>query len=802
VSANNKYKSYLPFWRSRHFLLLFSFFIFHFLPIHAEDGKIDSLLTIINKDSKDTNRVNSLNALCKVYNKNGKIDKAIESANEAAKLAEELNFFKGESEAYNNIGSIYFTKRDYNSTLIYFQKALRLSEKAGDKFKERAAIVIDNIGLVYEAQGDYSKAQDYYSKALKIAEGLKDKRLQAYTMGNIGNFYTMQGNDSKALEYYLKAVKMKEELGDKNGVAMSSSNIGLQYKGQGDYPKALEYYFKALKMAQELGDKQLEANTISNIGTVYREQGDYSKALEYDFKTLNLAEEIKYTQLQASAAGNIGLVYWGRSDYSKALEYYGKALKIAEESGDKNTEAIIADNIGIVCENQGDLPQALDYEFKALKLSKEVGDKNGTAVNTGNIGEIYIKQKKYKDAEKYILQAIYLADTIKLLEAIQESNLNLSQLFSQTGEWKKAYEAFKQYSNAKDSIAVKDKSRDIGRIEAKSDYDKRLLIEKAEDEKNAALALVNSKRRKIIMGLVLAIALAVALIALIIFRSLKITRKQREVIEQQKEEVENQKALMEEKNKDILDSITYAKRLQDAIFPQVSLIKHYLPESFVFYKPKDIVAGDFYWMTQLTVEGNETVFLASADCTGNGVQGAMVSVICSDALNATVKEFGITVPGKILEKSSELIAQTFQKNTENVNDGMDISLVAINMQQDAKGLVNIKWSGANIPLWIVSNGSVLEVSPDKQSVGKQGQKKPFATHGIDIKKGDILYLFSNGYAEQLGSDGIGYAAFREKLLEISLLSMEEQEKKLAETLKSITNQAAQLDDILIMGIRV
>ena len=216
---------------------------------------------------------------------------------------------------------------------------------------------------------------------------------------------------------------------------------------------------------------------------------------------------------------------------------------------------------------------------------------------------------------------------------------------------------------------------------------------------------------------------------------------------------------LEEKNKEITDSITYAKRLQNAILPSEQSIKEHLPENFILYKPKDIVAGDFYWMhliesrtksqddksedaKQKNLDSN-TILLAVADCTGHGVPGAMVSVVCSNALNRSVNEFSLTEPGEILDKTRELVLETFSKADEDVKDGMDITLVSING-------TNVQWAGANNPLWYIKATEFGEIKAHKQPIGKIENPSKFPTHSLEFNKGDMLYLITDGFADQFG----------------------------------------------------
>jgi len=267
--------------------------------------------------------------------------------------------------------------------------------------------------------------------------------------------------------------------------------------------------------------------------------------------------------------------------------------------------------------------------------------------------------------------------------------------------------------------------------------------------------------------------------------------------------------MIEEKNRDITASITYAKRLQEAILPPTDYVKQHLPDSFILYKPKDIVAGDFHWMfseeTPREGQGASEIFVAAADCTGHGVPGAIVSVVCSNALNRTVKEFGLRNTGKILDKVTELVLETFEKSDKDVKDGMDISLLSCKM---ANGKWQMEWSGANNPLWYIQNGIVNEITPDKQPIGKHDNRKPFTTHQLpmtDDRSPITFYLFTDGYADQFGGakrKKLKYKQLQEKLSAIYHLPMEEQRIILEKTFDEWKGNLEQVDDVLIIGIRI
>ena len=257
-----------------------------------------------------------------------------------------------------------------------------------------------------------------------------------------------------------------------------------------------------------------------------------------------------------------------------------------------------------------------------------------------------------------------------------------------------------------------------------------------------------------------------------------------------------QRDIVKERNTEILDSISYAKRIQAAILPTYKLVKEYLENSFVLYKPKDIVAGDFYWIEH---RDNKILF-AAADCTGHGVPGAMISVICNNGLNRAVREFGLTEPGKILDKTREIIIQEFEKSEEEVRDGMDIALCSLEGKK-------LRYAGANNPLWVAKKGAeeILEIRADKQPIGKYETQTPYATHVLDLEAGDTIYIFSDGYADQFGgAKGKKFKAanFKKLLLSVQNEPMERQREIVDEVFENWKGSIEQLDDVCVIGVRI
>ncbi len=260
------------------------------------------------------------------------------------------------------------------------------------------------------------------------------------------------------------------------------------------------------------------------------------------------------------------------------------------------------------------------------------------------------------------------------------------------------------------------------------------------------------------------------------------------------------RAKINEKTRQVADSINYAKRLQDAILPSMKEVHQHFPNSFILFEPKDIVSGDFYWFEKV----NNIVFLAAADCTGHGVPGAMVSVVCASALNRSVKEFDLIDPSQILDKTREIVVDTFAKSQEDVKDGMDISLLTVDLNSN-----KINWAGAISPIYILRKESnELEiVKGDREPIGYTKQSSSFTSHSLDLAHGDLIYQFSDGFADQFGgprNKKYGYKRMRNLLLEIRSKPMDEQKSTLLTTIHQWMKEGGdeQVDDICFIGVRI
>ncbi len=304
------------------------------------------------------------------------------------------------------------------------------------------------------------------------------------------------------------------------------------------------------------------------------------------------------------------------------------------------------------------------------------------------------------------------------------------------------------------------------------------------------------EEQKSIIWLSILFLLIVSVLGIMAYRSYRLKNAANILISEQKAEIEGQHDVLEEQHREITDSINYAKRIQDAIMPPLSLVHQHIPNSFILYQPKDIIAGDFYWMESV----GDHVILAAADCTGHGVPGAMVSVVCHNAMNRAVREFGLIEPNKILDKTRDIVVETFEEGQEDVRDGMDIALCTFDFKSNS-----LLFSGANNGLYLIRDEELIQYKPDKQPIGKYDDAKPFTHEKIELKKDDVIYTFSDGYADQFGGvkgKKFMYKKFRDLLLSIHKKPMDEQHKILIDSFENWRGNLEQVDDVCVIGLRV
>ena len=774
-------------------------------------------------------------------------EKTLEYWFKSLKINKELEDKDGIGEILGFIGLVYEKKGNYDKALNYFLQALKTYEDLGDK--DGIAINLERIGGVYQNQSNYDKSLKYYLEALKIYKDLGDKYGMAINLGSIGGVYATQSDYVKALKYFFEVLKIYKDLGDKYGMAKILGNIGVIYRNQNNYTEALKYYLQALRINEELNYKSSIASNLNNIGVVYRDQCNYPEASKYFLKALEVNKELGNKRKIAINLGNIGLVYFKQNNYDKALDFYLKSLKISEELSLKRIIARNLGNIGDIYINKNNYEEALTYYLKSLKINKEIGNKKGIARAFLKIGNLNNKSRQYNKALEYIKKGLKITKEIGTLNLEKDAYYNLSETYIGLGNYKKALEYKDKWIELNDSIFNTEKSEAIAQMQFKFNYEKKAAIDsiataKKMEIKDAEIAKTKAEQKaQETQRNMFIIAFALMLIlAAFVFRSYRQKKKANELLAQQKQqiseaneelnqqneeitaqrdEITEQKDKIEEIHHEISQSIDYATRLQGAILPEPKILEKYLSEYFVLFKPKDKVSGDFYWWSHVE---NHTIITA-ADSTGHGVPGAFMSMLGSSFLREIVQKEYVTHTGVILRKLRKEIIKSLKQKGEmgEQKDGMDMAIISINHETNI-----VQFSGANNPLYIVKSGKLkvesegsdtiklyeldelstfklYEVKPNKMPIAIYEKMDNFTTHEIQLEKGDILFMFSDGYADQFGvpkGKKFKYKPFKRLLLENANKPMTEQKEILHKAFEDWRGDLEQIDDVVVVGLKI
>jgi serine phosphatase RsbU (regulator of sigma subunit) len=571
--------------------------------------------------------------------------------------------------------------------------------------------------------------------------------------------------DYEEAEYQIgKAILLSKEQNDLSSLSYILSLKSILHERLGEHDQAHYTQLEAYQISKEQGDVVAQYSRLSNLTGSYlrRNQPDSAALFFEEMQTLYNAGEIKEDRTYYFFQ-NKGRYFFILEEYEVAVTYYQKAEKIAKLYEKTDSEATILMLMAEAYMKLGELAKAEEIGYHSYAFSQA----NNLIYEKAEALDILIQIMQEK---KDYLTAFNLQ---KELMQVENEIFNLDKLAKV-----KAVEA---------KLALTEKEKEIAQ--------KNLDIEEAK----VASVKAEVKNQRLFWVLILILGLMIFMV-FIYWRTRTLNRL-----------IQHQKITVELKNKEILDSINYAKRIQEAILPGKDIINTYLSNGFILFKPKDVVSGDFYWLE----EYQNSVYLAVADCTGHGVPGALVSVICSNALSKALLEEGITDTGKLLDRTRELVIQRFEKSGEKVKDGMDISLIAINRGSNTVSSIkpvedqsnSVMWSGANNPLWIIrkEGQQVEEIKPDKQPIGHYSGEHSFSTHVFQLEEGDCIYLFSDGYQDQFGGEkGKKFkpAQLKELFLSLRNTPMEKQKEIIDKVFEEWRGDLEQLDDVCIIGLRI
>jgi len=702
--------------------------------------------------------------------------------------------------------------------------------------KSDTGIVILKYRIAYELQfSDPEQSSIYTKEAFDLAEKINYKKGVGNSLIQMGNIEQIKGNFSGAEEYNLKALDILEKIDDKTGIAICLNNLGILAHNSNDYSKAIEYYTRSLQINRKIGRRSGEATSLFCIGTVYENKAEYDSALKFYFKAESISETIGDSRLMAYGKTSLANVYFITGDYAKSLKYnedaillydkagndfgllkvytslgltaerldttelafwcYRNALKISQRLGSVNDQAYINFSFAGLYE-KSDLADSAELFYEtAHSLFKEVGNRENEAMSLIALGRLKNNENSFNRALGNLSEALIIAKEIYSPNALTESYRELAKTYIGLKDYPNAFSSLNYYTEIKDSIMSVEKQKQV--LELQTQYETTKKEKENEILRKDQIILKNS-RNSLIIG-----ALLLLTIAVIILRSLVIKKRDNKLLKHQKIEIQKQKELVEIQKTSITDSIRYARRIQSAMLPPENLFKNQLADSFMLYLPRDIVSGDFYWLRELN---KDRVLICVADCTGHGVPGAFMSMLGMSLLNDIVNSrhdeltSGLFSAADILNELRERVKTSLRQSGKEgeARDGMDMSICII--EKDNK---KIWYSGANNSVYIVSNSILTELKATRNPVGIYLNELSFTNQMFEYQSGSVLYMFSDGYSDQIGSGGKKFLSkkFKTILSEISHLPMEEIKETLHRTHLEWRGNEEQVDDILVTGIR-
>ena len=640
----------------------------------------------------------------------------------------------------------------------------------------------------------------YAEKQYAYAESIGNKKWMANALNTMGSSFYLKTDLPKALDYFHKTLLLYENINNQKGISKTLNNIASIYRSQGNNVKAIDFYTKSLKIKEKIGNKKGIAITLANIGIINQDLLNLDLALEYFKKSLKIREELNDQRGIAQSVGNLGNIYFDKKMYGKSLNNYQRSLKISKEIGDKSGIAKSLSNIGKIYEEKNNPSKALKNYKSSLELCKEIGNKKGIATNLLSIGKIYYSKNDYKNSYKLCNESLKIAQEYGEIIQIKNAANLLWEINKKTKNFRISLQMYELYNKMKDSILSIENQREVLKQQFKHEYEKQatrdsIIANEAYKLKNALFEAEKAKHKQhqMVKYFLVFILISSILFGVFIYNKFKTTKAQNILIEQQKNQVE-------QKNQEITSSINYAKKIQEALMTSNKYIKKIFPESYIYFKPKDVVSGDFYWAHK---NSSGYIFFTVADCTGHGVPGAFMSLIGCSLLNEMIIENKVEHTNLILDQISDKlkVSLEYQGEEGQPKDGMDMVLCRLNKQRN-----ELMFTGAKNSLVLIRDGEVLEFKGDKRPVGYYiGKGIKFTAQKIKVQKNDMIYIFSDGFVDQFGGERnkkYMSSRFKKFLKEISDMNSDQQEYLVNIEFTNWIGENEQIDDVCVMGIRL
>ena len=657
------------------------------------------------------------------------------------------------------------------------------------KFRYKYLLILFLLIQAFNSLGQ-SSIEDSLTAAIFSTSDKHDKIMLMAELGIV----LYDHEPEKSLELALQANEIAESEEDQ---VFAMNFLGNAYLHLEVYDSALHWFQTTYSLAEEIGDSVSLSKAINNLGVVYFNTGDLNKGLEAFEESAQIDLDVKDFESAMISFLNLGAIYMQLQEYELAAAFSSKALKLSRKTFDKKMEAHILTNLGAISIRMGREEEGKDQFFEAMEIYRNMNDIDGILSTYYNLGFTLNITDNPKIAEIYFLKALEFADTLQSAKAYSDVYLGLAETNESMGKYGRSLDYYKLHMAWSDTLVQQIKQDAIVEMQERFNTEQTQKENELLQKENQIKSLKNrenesklNQSRFIIIGVSAGLLLILAMVFVLINRN-RLKTKTNRLLSLQRDEILEQK-------KEITDSITYAKRIQNSFLPAEKDFKAHFSESFLMYEPKDIVAGDFY----ILEEAGDYVFFSVADCTGHGVPGAMVSIVCSNAIRKVLHEMHEYEPGKILNHTRDIVISQFERKGHTVNDGMDISFCRF----DKKNMT-LAWAGANNDLLIIRKGEaqMLEIKPNKQPIGGYVTTDPFTTHEVQVEKGDCVYMTSDGFPDQFGGEKgkkYKYKRFKELLLRHSQLKMIDQKSKISTEFWEWKQGFEQIDDVCVMGVRI
>lgn len=609
----------------------------------------------------------------------------------------------------------------------------------------------------------------------------------------IANLKTLAITSETIEEFYLyqrKAISLAEKTQDTKAITELKISEGNYYFDRQQDDKGMQVFLDEIRAAEAKKDSASVSRLNYSVGVYYFYKSDIDNAIKFMTASVDVYPKSEPEIGKANSIMALGVILQNSGRHEESVLYQKQALKIKEDAGAWDQLPVSYTNLAELLYEIGQKEEGYSLLDRSMRVADSLDIKKSYFYALFVKGEMFVKEKKFAEAIPLIKAAIAFWEETNSWKDLTRGYSQLAAAYRGANMPFEAMEAMNSYIMLKDSVFKVDQQNSANDLAAKYESDKKeLQIQQEKEAKEFAQKEKSLNEEAEKMRLIVFAIIGVILIVNLIYfyKRYKSQRKDKELIAIQKEQIEA-------RSQEIMDSIIYAKRIQAAILPRESKVKKLLPDSFIYYNPKDVVAGDFYWLEEVS----DGILLAAADCTGHGVPGAMVSVVCNNSLNRAVQQMGVTNPADVLNKTRELVADEFNKSEENLKDGMDIALCKFSGNK-------LFFAGAHNPLWIIRDGEWIEFKGDKQPIGAFEKEFPFTSHETEIRKNDLIYIFTDGFSDQFGgSKGKKYksANFKNLLLKIHHLPMQNQLQELTSTFEKWRGDLDQVDDVCVIGVRV